>query len=38
MQQKLVDDTKLKAFGWQPKTTLEQGIQKTDDYFLNEIS
>jgi GDP-L-fucose synthase len=38
MQQKLVDDTKLKAFGWQPKTTLEQGIQKTYDYFLNEIS
>ena len=38
MQQKLVDDTKLKAFGWQPQTTLEQGIQKTYDYFLNEIS
>ena len=38
MQQKLVDDTKLKAFGWQPQTTLEQGIQKTYDYFSNEIS
>ena len=38
MQQKLVDDTKLKAFGWQPKTTLEQGIRKTYDYFLNEAS
>jgi nucleoside-diphosphate-sugar epimerase len=38
MQQKLVDDTKLKAFGWKPQTTLEQGIQKTYDYFLNEIS
>ena len=37
MQQKLVDDTKLKAFGWQPQTTLEQGIQKTYDYFLNEV-
>ena len=38
MQQKLVDDTKLKAFGWQPQTTLEQGIQKTYDYFSNEVS
>jgi len=38
MQQKLVDDTKLKAFGWQPQTTLEQGIQKTYEYFLNEVS
>jgi nucleoside-diphosphate-sugar epimerase len=38
MQQKLVDNTKLKAFGWQPQNTLEQGIQKTYNYFLNEIS
>ena len=37
MQQKLVDDTKLKAFGWQSKTTLEQGIQKTYDYFLSKV-
>lgn len=33
MQQKLIDSTKLKAFGWQPKITLEQGIQKTYSYF-----
>ena len=36
MQQKLIDDTRLKAFGWQHSTTLEQGIQDTYDYFLNE--
>ncbi len=37
MQQKLIDDTKLKAFGWRHKTTLEQGIQKTYHYFIDEI-
>jgi len=38
MQQKLIDDTQLKKFGWQYQTSLEQGIQKTYDYFLNEVS
>jgi len=38
MRQKLIDNTKLKAFGWQAQTTLEQGIQKTYDYFLNEVN
>jgi len=38
MQQKLIDDTKLKEFGWQYQTTLEQGIKKTYDYFINEVS
>ena len=37
MQQKLIDDTRLKKFGWQYQTPLEQGIQKTYDYFLNEV-
>ncbi len=37
MQQKLIDDTKLKKFGWQYRTSLEQGIQKTYDYFLSEV-
>jgi GDP-L-fucose synthase len=36
MQQKLIDNTKLKDFGWQYQTSLEQGIQKTYDYFLSE--
>jgi GDP-L-fucose synthase len=38
MRQKLIDDTKLKEFGWQHQTTLEQGIQKTYDYFINEVN
>jgi GDP-L-fucose synthase len=38
MQQKLIDDTKLKEFGWWHKTSLEQGVQKTYDYFVNEDS
>lgn len=37
MQQKLIDDIKLKGFGWQYQTSLEQGIQKTYDYFLSEV-
>jgi GDP-L-fucose synthase len=37
MQQKIISDTKLKEFGWQYKTTLEQGVQKTYDYFLSEV-
>jgi len=37
VQQKLIDDTQLKAFGWKPRTTIEQGIQKTYEYFLNEV-
>ena len=37
MQQKLIDDTRLKKFGWQCQTPLEQGIRKTYDYFLNEV-
>ncbi|VVH58374.1 GDP-L-fucose synthetase (EC [uncultured Gammaproteobacteria bacterium] len=38
MKQKLIDDTKLKEFGWQYRTTLEQGIQQTYNYFINEVS
>jgi nucleoside-diphosphate-sugar epimerase len=37
MRQKLIDDTRLKEFGWQYQTTLEQGLQKTYEYFLNEV-
>lgn len=33
MKQKLIDDTKLKAFGWRYKTSLEDGIQKTLSYY-----
>lgn len=37
MQQKLIDNTLLKNFGWKFHTTLEQGIEKTYEYFLNEV-
>ena len=37
MRQKLIDNAKLKVFGWHPQTTLEQGIHKTYNYFLSEI-
>ena len=36
MRQKLIDDTKLKGFGWSFKTELELGIQKTYKYYLRE--
>lgn len=34
MKQKLIDATKLHAFGWQAKTSLAQGIRKAYDYYL----
>lgn len=34
MQQKLIDNTRLKAFGWNPKISQEFGIQETYKYFL----
>jgi nucleoside-diphosphate-sugar epimerase len=36
MKQKLIDDTRLKGFGWQYKTPLTVGIQKTYDFYLSE--
>ena len=38
MQQKLIDDTRLKEFGWKYNTTLVQGIEKTYEYFLNKVN
>ena len=37
MKQKLIDNTKSKKFGWKHKTSLDEGIQKTYDYFLNGV-
>ena len=37
MKQKLIDDTKLKQFGWQHQTSLEEGITKTVEYFKNVV-
>ncbi|MEM8520128.1 NAD-dependent epimerase/dehydratase family protein [Flavobacterium sp. PL12] len=33
MRQKVVDVTKLKQLGWEHKTSLEEGIKKTVEYF-----
>jgi len=35
MKKKLISNQKLKKFGWQYKTSLEDGIKQTYQYFLN---
>ena len=37
MKKKMIDNTQLIAFGWQPKTSLEDGIKQTLEYFKNTI-
>lgn len=37
MKQKLIDDSKLQNFGWKYKTSLQDGIKKTYEYYLNEV-
>lgn len=34
---KLVDVSRLFSLGWRPKVSLEQGLQKTYDWFLNHV-
>lgn len=36
MRQKLIDDTKLKEFGWQYKTSLKEGLFKTYEYYKEQ--
>jgi GDP-L-fucose synthase len=36
MRQKLIDDSKLKAFGWSHKTSLSSGIKQTIQFYLSE--
>ena len=36
MKQKLIDDTKLKTFGWRYKTSLTEGIEKTLKYYTEQ--
>jgi len=38
MKQKLVDVSKQQALGWRPKTDLKTGIERTYQFFLNEIA
>jgi len=37
MKKKLIDIKRLNEFGWSHRTSLELGIEKTYDYFLNEL-
>ena len=37
MKQKLIDDSKLKHFGWKHQTSLKEGIKHTLDYFKTEV-
>lgn len=37
MKQKLIDNTKLTAFGWQHSTSLKEGIKKTFDYYKKQV-
>ncbi len=34
---KLLDVTKMSALGWQPKVSLEEGIQKTYEWYLERV-
>lgn len=36
MKQRLLDTTKLKELGWEPKTSIDQGLQLTYEYFKLE--
>ena len=39
MQQKLINNNKLKKFGWSHSTSLKLGLEKTYNYFLkNELN
>lgn len=35
--QKLLDSSKLRTLGWQPQTTLEQGLRATYEWFLEHV-
>jgi GDP-L-fucose synthase len=37
MKRKLIDDKRLSEFGWSHQTSLELGIKKTYEYFLDEV-
>ena len=38
MKQKLIDDTRLKSFGWRYKTSLEDGLNKTFEFYKKALN
>ena len=38
MKQKLIDDTRLKEFGWEHKTSLKEGIKKAFTFYKNSLT
>lgn len=38
MRQKLIDSSRIHTLGWQAGTSLQQGIEKTYQYFLKEVN
>jgi GDP-L-fucose synthase len=38
MKQKLIDDTRLKAFGWSSKTSLQEGLTKTFEFYKKTLN
>jgi GDP-L-fucose synthase len=35
---KLLDISRIRALGWEPKTSLEEGIQKTYEWYLTTVT
>ena len=38
MKQKLIDDTRLKTFGWSSKTSLQEGLTKTFEFYKKTLN
>ena len=38
MSKKLLDISRIKSLGWEPKTSLQDGIKKTYEWYLNRIN
>ena len=38
VKQKLLDISKVKKLGWQPKTTLKDGLKKTYDWYVSNVA
>jgi len=38
MRRKLLDVSKIKKLGWEPKTSLEEGIRKTYQWYSSNLT